>query len=197
MNWSRTTLFLVGSASFALGLLGVFAPSAVRGLPVDAAVARLGNDYFLVAAFGVAALVVVIAVLIARGVSGVDQATPPEPERVQGAERAGERFEAVVSDASPRVWLLSDRPDEVRERLRNCAVEAETRVGNCAREGARRRVERGTWTDDERAAAFLADGRAPGLSARLVAAVSGESSYQRDARRTAAAIANRYGRRDR
>lgn len=190
LNRARIPLALLGGVVFALGVAVIVEPSTAESLPIEPVLELLGNEYVLVAAFGVAAILVVLAVLLARVVSGINQATPPDPEEVHRVPRFGESFDEFVSDAGVRAWLLTDRHRTIRTRLRDAAITTVIRESNCTRDEARERVERGAWTDDPEAAAFLAETGELGLAARVVAALRGESPFQRAARRTAAEITN-------
>lgn len=157
---------------------------------VEPLLAATGNDYVLVAAFGAAALAVTALALLVRGFRGLDQATPPKPEKVRTAPHPGVEFDRTVDDGvGLSLWLASDETGRVRERLREAAIRAVMRADGASRREAREAVETGAWTDDEVATAFLGSGGpSPGLSARLRAAARGESGFQYGARRTATAI---------
>lgn len=203
----RLPLAILGGLAFALGVLTIVAPAVADAIPIEAVVALLGNDYILVAVLAGAAVLVVLTVLAVRGVTGIDQTTPPDPEEVHSVPRFGEAFDAVISGGGLRALLTTERHRQVRTRLREAAIATVMRETNCTRAEARERVERGTWTDDPEAAAFLAEaeegdleagpatgpgpGSATGIAARVRAAIRGETPFQRGARRTAAEIVRR------
>lgn len=209
----RLPLMVLGGLAFALGVLTIVAPAVADAIPIEAVVALLGNDYILVAALAGAAVLVVLTVLVARGVTGINQTTPPDPEEVHSVPRFGEAFDEVISRGGLRALLTTERHRQVRTRLREAAIATVMRETNCTRAEARERVERGTWTDDPEAAAFLAEakegnlesgsgpgpgpgpatgpGSATGVAARVRAAIGGETPFQRGARRTAAEIVRR------
>lgn len=98
-----------------------------------------------------------------------DPLVRPEPERVElGAERplgaaitvAAEDDDLLTAEHGPGKRIARVR---AQRRLRD-AVERELVAveGSSEREAAKR-VEQGTWTDDDRAAAFLAEGPPPSL----------------------------------
>lgn len=189
MRRARLALAAVGVAAFLIGVLTAVVPGAAALVPVGAAVAALGSGYALVAAFGVAALVVVLSVLAVRALLGIDQADPPVPERAAPAPYPGAAIdEALQSKAA--AWLESDRRRAVRARLRETVVGALARETDCSREEAKDRVDRGAWTDDDAAAAFLAGGAA-GLGDRLTGTLSGAPPEREAARRAAEEIARR------
>lgn len=189
----RIPLVVVGGIVLAAGLVILVRPSLAEFVPIEAALVVLGNGYVLVAAFGVAAILGGLAVLVGRGVSGIDQTTPPDPEDVHPVPRSGESFDEFVSGSVLQDWLLSDRHHRVRTRLRESAVDTVMREAHCTREEARTRVERGTWTDDDVAGDFLAEGGTSVPVGGALAALRGESPFQRAARRTAVEIANYDG----
>lgn len=188
----RLPLVVVGGVVLALGVGILVQPSLARFIPIEAALLVLGNEYVLVAAFGVVAILGGLAVLLGRGVAGIDQTTPPDPEEVHPVPRSGESFDEFVSAGWLREWLLSDRHHRIRTRLRESAIDTVMRQDDCTREEARKRVDRGTWTEDAEVATFLADSGVPLQPAGALAALRGHSPYQRAARRTAEEIA-RYG----
>lgn len=188
----RLWLVLVGAAVLAVGIVLLLQPSLAAFVPLEAALLLLGNEYVLVAAFGVAAILAGLGVLLGRGVGGINQTTPPDPEGVHPVPRSGEAFDDFVSAGWLREWLGSDRHHRIRTRLREAAIATVMRTSDCTREEARDRVDRGTWTNDTEVANFLSDGGNPTQAVGALAALRGESPYQRAARRTAAEIA-RYG----
>lgn len=190
----RYALAAVGSAVMAVGLLLTVDPAMGSGVSVSGLVERLGNDYLLVVPLGALAVLSVLAVLAARARSGVDQATPPDPEQVPTAPHPGNELDRLADDGlGLRARLFSDDDERVRERLRTAAIRTVMRSDGCSREEARERVDSGDWTDDSAAAEFLAGGESLSLGERVAAALRGESAFQRGLHRTAAAIAVRPG----
>lgn len=188
----RLPLTILGGLAFAIGLLTIVAPAVTAAIPIEVIVALLGNDYLLVAVLAGVAIFVVLTALGARVVTGLDQTTPPDPEEVHSVPSFGAEFDELVSRGGLRALLVTEQQREVRSRLRAAAIATVMRESNCTRSEARERVDRGTWTDDPEAAAFLATSRgsepAPGFVARLRTAFGGETPFQRGARRTAAEI---------
>ncbi|MBX0287808.1 hypothetical protein EGH22_15845 [Halomicroarcula sp. F28] len=172
-------LVAVGVVAFALALF----PGVATLLPVASVVAWLGNDYFLLGAFGGVALLVLGWMVARRATGHVEQAAPPDPEIVPDAPRPGERVDDLLGRWP---WHLSaaDR-DYLRERLRTAAVYDQLGDGR-SRASARERVESGAWTDDPVAARFLADESAgPTVTERLRLALRGDAWTQHAARTTA------------
>lgn len=191
MNGIRAAFVAVGGAVLALATLSVFGAETASVLPVDQAVALLGNGYFLVAVFAVLAVIVALTVLLGRGLAGIDQATLPAHEDVERAPLAGEAFTDFIESAGIRAWVFENRAHDVRADLREAAIVTEMRVENCSRSEAESRINRGAWTNDRTAAVFLAERHDPDLAARVEAAIRGESPFQRAAARTAETIAAR------
>jgi hypothetical protein len=190
MKRSRLFLGLVGAAVFLLGVAIVVAPSTAGVLPVDAAVELFGGPYVFVAAFGVAAFVVVLAVMLARAIDGLDESTPPDPEDVYRVPQPGHRFDTFVEGGgSVGRRVFGSRHEGVRQRIQQTAIATLVRAEGLTRSEAETAVSRGTWTDDEVAAAFLAKRRTPSATERLVAAIRGQSAFQQGARRAALEIA--------
>lgn len=191
----RIALGLVGIAVFSLAVLVVAVPAVGDAVPSDALVDAVGNDYLLAAAVGVLAAVLVVAVVALRGLDGIDQATMPNPETVQHADYPGVRFDRTVTE---RTHLLPHRHGEeeerLRDRIRRAAERAVMRRENVPRERANAMVERGEWTDDATAAAFVSDARRPPARTRFLALLSRRSSFQRGARRAAEEVCRLDGR---
>lgn len=190
MNRTRRWLAVAGTAVFLLALVVVVSPGTAGLLAFDAVVDAIGGPYAFVAAFGVIAFVVLVSVMIARAVEGLDESTPPDPEDVYRVPQPGHRFDAFVEGRGSLTRRLfgSDR-ETARARLQQTALATLMRVEGLSREEAKRTIERGTWTDDRVAAAFLSGRRQPSLGERLLAAARGESPVQHGARRAADALA--------
>ena len=190
----RYALAAAGSALMAYGLLLALNPATGPGIGVSGLVEFLGNDYLLVVPLGALAVLSVLAVVAARARSGVDQATPPDPEQVPTAPHPGSELDRLADDGlGLRARLFSDDDERVRERLRTAAIRTVMRSDGCSREEARERVDSGEWTDDSAAAEFLAGGESLSLGERVAAALRGESAFQRGLHRAAAAITVRPG----
>ena len=181
------------AGSLALAAVGVVAvalalvPGRAALLPVGAVVAWVGNDYFLLGAFGGVALALLGWMLVRRGTGHVEQAAPPEPETVPDAPRPGERVDDLLA-RWPGGLRGTDR-DYLRERLRTAAVYDQLGEGR-ARAAARARVDSGAWTDDPVAARFLsADLAGPTVTERLRLALRGDTWTRHAARRAARELA--------
>ena len=192
---NRTTRALLAGVGVA-ALAGALTLDAAAFLPVDAAVSALGNDYYLVAAVGAASFLLALGAYASGRTANIDQTEMPAPERPTSAPAAGAGF-----DADRRRWALvvpvygTDRRRRLRERLRTAAVETVRHADNCDRATATERVDAGEWTDDDVAAAFLAEGRRVPLGARLQSVLRGRPPVGYPARRTAEAVVEREGER--
>lgn len=160
-----------------LGLLGVTLMAAAillgSGLgqlvPVEAAIGLLGNDYVLVAGFAVLAFVLALLVMLSGRPGNVRESTTPDPERAVELPVPGDEFDdAMASRVALVPFVGSISRAGLRDRLRQTTVNWVMREENCARSEAERRVDTGVWTDDEKAALFLARDRSAGERASVV-----------------------------
>jgi hypothetical protein len=193
---NRRGRILVGG----LGAVGLVVAAAVATLfqsssdPAAALVDVVGNDYFLVAGVAVLSLAVVAVVVGLRGVDGIDQTTPPEPETVQHAVHPGAEFDRTVEQTSFVPFVGdTERRGAVRGRLRDAAVRSVMRTDDVSRERAVERVESGAWTDDDVAATFLSESDRTSLTGRLLGVLTAGSGYRRGARRASDEICRREG----
>ena len=181
----------------ALGVAGIVALVAgvalgdAGGDIARAVVSALGNDYLLLVVLaGVAALVAVPAIVSGRS-RNLDQTEMPATERPAEAPGPGAGFDRAVERRFDLGALFGERED-LRERLRTATVGALVRSG-VERSTATERVERGEWTDDAVAAAFLA-GDSPPLATRLRAWLGGRHWEQAAARHTARVLVEEVAR---
>lgn len=180
MNLGR--LFLaVGAAAAAAGLLVVLRPSLAGGL---------APTYVVVTAVGVLGLVQGVGVAYGRLRGERLAADLSAVERPRAFPTPGEAFDAGLRDLPRAASREADRERAVvRERLRTAAVAVLTRYEGYDREGAERALDRGTWTDDPRAAAFFAPETADtALTARIRDAVAAERAFVRRAGAVAAVL---------
>lgn len=186
MSATRVALGLVGIVCLGMGLGTVLAPSLATRVDIGAVV---GNEYLVVAPLGLAAISVTLGVLAKRSITGIDQAMPPDPERVPTAPIPGAVFDRLVGGGWRTALAAHRERERLHRRLREAAIRTVMRTERCQRETARRRIEAGTWTEDPAAATFLAgDGGHLTGGSILAAAVNGESPLQRQARNAARAI---------
>ena len=183
MSRARTALLAVAVAALAYGTATAFDPGLAGLLVV--------NEFY-VPLLGGLALVLGYRSLRRRRRSEIRGAETDDPEVVAPVDAPGAEFDRQVASATGYRRATVQKRRRVRKRLEESAVAVVQRRLDCSREDARDRIEAGTWTDDPFAAAFLGgeDAPAPPLIDRLRHALSQESTFQRDARRTADAIAD-------
>ncbi|QCJ46326.1 hypothetical protein [Haloprofundus sp. MHR1] len=125
-------------------------------LPTDGLVGLLGNDYLLMAVFAAVGLLVAVSVLASGRSARLEQAEMPDAEKPVSAPSPGEGFDEALSDWRLSIPILGRRRRAaLHDRLRRAAVETLRTAEGYDRAEAERRVDEGTWTDDETAAAFL------------------------------------------
>lgn len=193
MKHVRASVTLLGVIALGLGVATVLAPDLAPRLDVATA---FPNDYLFVVPLGLAAATVVLGTLGHRSIRGIDQAAPPDPERVPTADAPGAEFDRLVRGGWRTAPAALRRRDGLYDRLREAALQTVIRAEGCSRDAALRRIEAGTWTDDPVAAAFLSGNPAlEGRPARttLAALLRVELPLQLRARRTARAIAGARG----
>lgn len=155
---------------------------------VDALVAVAGYDYVIAAVLGALAVLAGGAVFLSGRGAVMHQTEMPTVERPTPVPSAGEGFEATIGGWRFATRIFGgDTAEAVRERLRAAAVATLSAETGCSPPEARERVDAGTWTDDEAAAAFLAGEYTP-LGTWLRALARGETGPEYRARRTVAAI---------
>lgn len=194
MRRTRILLGFLGIVAFALGVFTVFNPGVAAAIPIEGVAEAIGGPWVFVASFGVLAVAVVVAVLLARGVEGINESRPPDPEDVYRVPHPGQEFDDFVDDGvGVRERLFGNRHQRTRQRVTAAALTTLERTQGLSRDEAQDAVARGTWTDDAAAASFLSSRRTPDLSQRLVAVFRGESTFQHGARRAAEEVAHLQG----
>lgn len=190
MRAVRRLLTGLGLAVLCLALVTALVPT---GVPIAGAIEWFGSEYLLVGSVGAAALALVLLVLAAWLVRGVDRAEPPDPERIPTGPRPGAEFDRLVADGAGLRTRLFLQRQQVKECLRETAVRTLTRTSGCSRAEALRRVDDGAWTGDREAAAFLAgeDGPSVPRRGRAAAILRGEAWARRGARRAGTEIVRR------
>lgn len=188
MNRVRAATVTLGLLGLALGGLVLAKPSIGAVLPIEElAASRPGGDYFLVAAVGLLSLAAVPVVLVVRALRGISEVTPP---RVEAAEirSPGEELDAVLSGLPP--IRVTEEHRLVHDRVRELAVDATARTHRCRKETARKRIERGAWTDEGVAATFLSPSRLdpPSRVRRIWERLAGRHWFRRRLRATIAAL---------
>lgn len=173
----RRVPVVVGALSLAAGVVVAIAgapslPAWARTLPFVLAVVAGG----VVAALG----------LLVRSAEGPETEPLPDPSEGANARVPGAAVDRTLAGVS---WRESTERAALADRVERVAVATLTAETGCSPATAREQIADGSWTDDDRAAALLADGRSsPGLDDHLLALVTGETPFQRDAARAVAAL---------
>ncbi|WP_435146771.1 DUF7269 family protein [Halobaculum sp. P14] len=168
----RRALLAVGVVGCAYGLVAVAVPAAAVPLPLSTPV---------VAAVGLAAFA-------AAAVGGMRRVRRPRPLPVGDGP---EPYPAPGDDWRARLAATSAADEDAQRALRDdlaASAVAALAARGTPPETARDRVERGVWTDDPLAAAYLR-GDPPSLAERIRAVFGGDAPFRRRARRTMAAVA--------
>lgn len=195
---ARRLLVGVGAVALCLGLLVLFGP------PVESAIRWPWDDELLLVAFFTAALLLASVigpfVLIDDGSQNRHQnqnqnqnrgnSSPGAPERVPSTPTPGRELERVLDSRWP-ASLPPVRRRRIRRRLRRAAIRSLVRTSNCSRETARERLERGVWTDDPVAAAFVRAGGEPDSDSSRLRSLVERIRFPRRAQRTARAVLSR------
>lgn len=187
MSLNRTMSTVIGLCVLGFAGLILVSPAFEDRVPTATAVAKLGNDYLLVAVVAGLTLLAMIGVLLVRTATGVTEATPPAVEGVT-PEAPGQEFDAALDSVPP--IEVTDRHRRIHERLRITAIAAIAESRHCSRETARELVDRCEWTDDPDAAAFLADKRLdpPSVIQRLETRLRGDGWFDSRVRTTVTAL---------
>jgi uncharacterized repeat protein (TIGR01451 family) len=177
-------LAVAGVLAFGFGLATLVVPGLFA----------LGAEGAVLVVVGLLALVQLVRVARTRYRGTIRRAGTADPELPADVASPGAELGAVLDEFDTDEYRYA-RAVPQKSRLEAVAVEALTRYRHCTRSEARERIERGTWTDDAVAAAFLGgdDVDSPPLSERFRTVISGESRYHRGLRRTVAAIASVAG----
>lgn len=137
-------------------------------------------------------------VAIGRSASSGSEVDPPsEPDESDGASdlpTIGASFDtalAQVETLSATRLRRSEGPAYLRERLRAAAVATVAREEGIDHDRAAEVVDRGGWTDDPAAAAFLGEDVAAPLGLRVRETLSTTPRAVQRARRTVAALEGR------
>ncbi|MCU4800353.1 hypothetical protein OB920_08210 [Halobacteria archaeon HArc-gm2] len=187
MALTRKAPAAAGIFLLVLGILAVLSPAVAGLIPIGPALALAGNDYVLVAVLAVPALAAVVGLVLSRTTTGVSEATPPPVEGTDPASPGRDVDDALGSLPFLRVI---DTHRRVHARVRAAAVDAVAEAYRCSRPDARDRIESGKWTDDQAAAAFLADDELdpPGLAGRLATRLRRDDWFRRRVDATVAAL---------
>ncbi len=159
----------------AVGVIAVgvgFVAVADRGVA-----AALDPSTVVVTLIGVFGLVQGVRYANGRRKRDRQTADPGEPERRARATVPGGDLDDRIARMTAATRGGHRSRQELRGRVHEVAVASVARDRNCSDPEAARAVERGTWTDDPTAAAFLSEAVSYPIRVRLRAAVSGRTRY--------------------
>ncbi len=182
MNWLRL-LLVAGLGLFGVGAVELLAPGTV---PVP-------RSELLVTAFAVVTLLYAVVLAARRWNRQRTRADTPDVE-IPSPSRSPDTDRSEILDRFPGPEdLYGGRFEAPRRRLKTAAVAVLSRHRGLDLSVARERVATGGWTDDDRAANYLADHSEvePGFSIHRLFAT--ESARERSRRRTVDAIAAAAG----
>lgn len=160
----------------AVGVLALLAGTAVA-LGLAPPLPSAAESVLFVAVVLVGGLAAARAVLTRAG-EGPESDPLPSPSRTVDAGIPGDAIDRGLG----RIASDPDAREELRERIEAIAVATVARTEGCSPAVARERLAAGTWTDDERAAAFfIEDPPSPSMGQRVRSFVRGESVARRRA----------------
>lgn len=172
----------------AVGVVALLAGTAVA-VGLAPPLPPVAESLLFVAVVLVGGLVAARAVLT-RASEGPESDPLPAPNHTADARVPGE----AIDRRPGRIASDADAREELRDRIEAVAVATVARTEGCSPADAREQLAAGTWTDDERAAAFfIEDPPSPTVAQRVRSLVRGESVAQR---RAAHAIDELHDRRD-
>lgn len=143
---ARRVLLTVGIAVTGLGLLMAMVPQLAAAYPTR-------EGFVLLVAL--VALGGGLVTMSRRRNAEFERVETGDPETLIKLPAPGDEARRSFDRAS--ALKLTDTRDKVEERLRNAAVDVIRRRYDCSPAEAREMLQRGDWTDDEHAAAFLSD----------------------------------------
>lgn len=191
----RTVVGALGLIGTALALGLVLVPTSVQSIrPVTLATSALPTENPEALLLGLGFVVGLAATVLTRavsdhggGVSGSLVQAPPEVVQSTIPTRPGREFDRRLDRA------YGEDLTAIREALRATAVETLVSQNGADPADARARIERGSWTDDQVATAFLGAQSQP-LVARLRGWLDPAAEWERRVQRTVAAIERLEGR---
>lgn len=137
---------ILGAVAVLIGLAVVFARGLASGIT---------PEWALVVLVGALAVLQGLRFAQSRRRTELRETETADPERRYDAPTPGDDVESSLAIA--KRWSRAGRAkrQKLRERLTNAAVRAVMDESGCTATEARQRIQRGTWTDDRVAAAFL------------------------------------------
>ncbi len=173
-----------GLLALALGALAVAAPGLV---PVS-------TDRAVLSLIALIAVLGALRAVQSRRKTNLRAAETPDPELSARVGPPGEPVETAAAeflDGARERYARSN----LRDGLREAAVATLVQYDGRSEAEARELLADGSWTDDERAAAFLGDAETawPPLGDRLRSVIGGEAAFDRSVRHAVDAVATVAG----
>jgi hypothetical protein len=175
----RLPQLVVGTVG--LVALVVALTAALPASTLDDVVTAAGNDYLVVAGVAGLGLLAALGRFYAGRSSTIQQTTMPDPEHPVTVRPLGDEFDELLSTARLHVPVVGRATRRrLHGDLRDVAVRTLCRVDHCCRAEALAHLERGDWTTDEDAAAFLRADRPPQppLTRELTAFLRGDPWFR-------------------
>ncbi|WP_242406260.1 DUF7269 family protein [Halostagnicola larsenii] len=173
---------MAGVLSLVTGLVVLVSPALE-----EAAGWPWADDALLVAFFTVAFVLASFVASFEFLAGETSGETTKRPERVASKSPPGHELERILDR---RWWSLppsSAQRQRIRNQFQRAAMRSIVRTDGCSAAVARERIDRGTWTDDSIAAAFLC----PDSELSRLQRVRIRLRFHHGARRTARAILTR------
>ncbi len=171
-------------------LTGLGVVLIVGGLLVPVGVGDHGGPGGLIATLGLLAALIGLGYGYGRLRETHPRRTPPPVEQRQTIERAGATFKRAIETAhSPRIGEAIAGRDAALARLRSLALAVVADRDGVDEADADAAIREGAWTDDEAAAALLADGHQSGRSSGSLWARRSSPSFKARVRRAVVALA--------
>lgn len=201
MTRKQALIALICIGALGIGTVGVVAPTVLYD-----AVPELHSIIAAVEpSLALLGLVVVLVIFtLVRGASGRKQATPPSSLATTNQQESlfdDDDYEVIGEALDSRFETAmayddADRPErerargDVEDNLRVLATANYVQQNGCEGSVAAKRVESGEWTDDPRAAAFLAgdDGPTTPLTLWLLDLLTGRDTFEHGVEHTIDAI---------
>lgn len=106
-------------------------------------------------------------------------ASAPESVRGRQTDRAGATVDAQIDAVLDRELQSDDERSALEQQVRATAIDLYAAKTGCSPDQATKAIDQGTWTDDERAAAFVAETQTVPFRIQFWDAVRPEHPYRR------------------
>lgn len=174
---------VVGAGLLLVGLAAMFVPSMAEAIPI--------SDVLLVPV-SVTALGLGLWRVRVRYTTGVNHLELPVPEQPFALPTPGDDLDEMIYRYVHLGEATLEYPERIGERLREVAIAAIAHQDGSTREAAIDRIEEGSWTDNQYAAAFFSENVAapepPAVDRVMRALGRSENPYERQVRETVDAV---------